>query len=387
MQILANERALLQTLDFDLVLKHPPQYLFQFAKGLQLESGEKIPNQLVQVSVQFGLGASGRPLTPNELQLAYRYVSDSFQTLTCLEYRPMVLAVALLHLATTMLKLTVVVQPTAEVFNPDSAGGVTKWWELFVPGSSAQMKGATRLPTHLLFGISSPKVCPEAHARVGVHYRYPPEDSHLLRTNRRVPPIDCSACASGPCQYDSAECVTWCARCVSGIGSPRSQTVQISIQDAIGPIAISATDGAILSDFCVIDKVTHTSVHTDGARRVHVVLHTQRLFWNDSLYNGGKNRCRRDRSPSYYPTWDWIVSGNVVIGVRSARGWRKPLHLGHERLKRRGIISVHELLKRCRRRQQVAQPTLCWLRRGFDLYGAQVAAAPPILFSTGIFWQ
>eukprot|EP00035_Acanthoeca_spectabilis_P040389 m.69483 g.69483 ORF g.69483 m.69483 type:complete len:344 (+) comp9968_c0_seq2:505-1536(+) len=120
MQILANERALLQTLDFDLVLKHPPQYLFQFAKGLQLESGEKIPNQLVQ--------------------LAYRYVSDSFQTLTCLEYRPMVLAVALLHLATTMLKLTVVVQPTAEVFNPDSAGGVTKWWELFVPGSSAQMK-------------------------------------------------------------------------------------------------------------------------------------------------------------------------------------------------------------------------------------------------------
>ena len=48
-QILANERALLQTLDFDLVVKHPPEYLFQFAKSLKLEFGEKIPNQLVQV--------------------------------------------------------------------------------------------------------------------------------------------------------------------------------------------------------------------------------------------------------------------------------------------------------------------------------------------------
>eukprot|EP00038_Savillea_parva_P011345 m.196884 g.196884 ORF g.196884 m.196884 type:complete len:328 (+) comp19927_c0_seq1:462-1445(+) len=116
-QILANERALLQTLDFDLVVKHPPEYLFQFAKSLKLEFGEKIPNQLVQ--------------------LAYKYINDSFQTLMCLEYRPEVLAVAHLHLAGTLLKLRLVVQPKEE---GSVATPTRDWWEYFVPGCTEQMQ-------------------------------------------------------------------------------------------------------------------------------------------------------------------------------------------------------------------------------------------------------
>eukprot|EP00040_Diaphanoeca_grandis_P017401 m.90620 g.90620 ORF g.90620 m.90620 type:complete len:365 (+) comp26412_c3_seq1:140-1234(+) len=112
-RILANERILLQTLKFDLMVDHPSQYLLKYARGLKLKSGDKLPNELVQQ--------------------AYTCIVDIYKTVLCIEYRPEILAVAVLNLACILRKTTVVPQECNNN-NPQ----VRKWWEYFGQVESEQ---------------------------------------------------------------------------------------------------------------------------------------------------------------------------------------------------------------------------------------------------------
>eukprot|EP00041_Stephanoeca_diplocostata_P015948 m.309718 g.309718 ORF g.309718 m.309718 type:complete len:487 (+) comp20201_c0_seq4:251-1711(+) len=123
-QVLANECALLKTLQFDFVVQHPPEFLFRFAKALRLSSGDRIPNELVQ--------------------LAFKYITDSFKTTLCMEYPPDAIAVSLLFLASRKQKVDVVarVHPGTQrrLSTGSKAKNETPWWETFVSGSSAHMQ-------------------------------------------------------------------------------------------------------------------------------------------------------------------------------------------------------------------------------------------------------
>lgn len=109
-KILANERILLQTLKFDMLLKHPPMHLFKFAHGLKLPSGETLQC----------------PAGKKMIQQAFKYIGDSYKTVLCLEYRPEVVAVAALDLAARVSKLTVI-PVKCDKTNPQ----VGQWWEYF----------------------------------------------------------------------------------------------------------------------------------------------------------------------------------------------------------------------------------------------------------------
>jgi hypothetical protein len=61
----------------------------------------------------------------------------------------MELAVALLYLATTMLKLTLAVQPKTSNGAAGAVPQAVEWWEHFVPGSSTQMQGGSAVPRWL----------------------------------------------------------------------------------------------------------------------------------------------------------------------------------------------------------------------------------------------
>lgn len=52
-RVLGNERVLLQALCFDLAVELPAKFLFKYAKGLTVNNGKRIPNELVQKA--FGL--------------------------------------------------------------------------------------------------------------------------------------------------------------------------------------------------------------------------------------------------------------------------------------------------------------------------------------------
>lgn len=109
-KILANERILLQTLKFDMLLKHPPMHLFKFAHGLKLPSGETLQC----------------PAGKKMIQQAFKYIGDSYKTVLCLEYQPEVVAVAALDLAARVSKLTVI-PLKCDKTNPQ----VGQWWEYF----------------------------------------------------------------------------------------------------------------------------------------------------------------------------------------------------------------------------------------------------------------
>lgn len=109
-RVLASERALLQAMRFDLVVDQPYGPLIEFAKAVTVASESKCPNEIVQK--------------------AWNYVSDSFMTPLCVQYRPEVIAAALLNLAGSMSEKALVLRDEAarRDLGPDR-----QWWLAFLP--------------------------------------------------------------------------------------------------------------------------------------------------------------------------------------------------------------------------------------------------------------
>ncbi|XP_037952352.1 cyclin-K-like [Teleopsis dalmanni] len=102
-EVMTLERILLQTIKFDLQVEHPYSFLLKYAKCLKGD-----PQRLQKM-----------------VQMAWNFVNDSLSTVVCLQWEPEIIAVALIHLASKLSKITIAdwVGRTAEH---------QRWWDMFV---------------------------------------------------------------------------------------------------------------------------------------------------------------------------------------------------------------------------------------------------------------
>ncbi|KAK7830932.1 hypothetical protein U0070_018476 [Myodes glareolus] len=108
-KVLVLEKILLQTIQFDLEVKHPYQYLLRYAK--QLKGSKKKIQKLVQ--------------------MAWTFVNDSLCTTLLLQWEPEIIAVAVMYLAEHLHKF--------EIQEWTSKPTYKRWWEQFVQDLSVDI--------------------------------------------------------------------------------------------------------------------------------------------------------------------------------------------------------------------------------------------------------
>ncbi|KAH0503490.1 Cyclin-K [Microtus ochrogaster] len=108
-QVLLLEKILLQTIQFDLEVKHPYQYLLRYAKHLK-GNKEKI-QKLVQ--------------------MAWTFVNDSLCTTLSLQWEPEIIAVAVMYLAEHLRKFKIQEMTSKPMYK--------RWWEQFVEDLSVDI--------------------------------------------------------------------------------------------------------------------------------------------------------------------------------------------------------------------------------------------------------
>ncbi|EDV24080.1 uncharacterized protein TRIADDRAFT_27302 [Trichoplax adhaerens] len=105
-EIISHERLLLQTIKFDLCVQHPYKYIVKFAKNLK----------------------DDRAQIEKVVQMAWNFVNDSLSTTLCLQWKPQVVAVSLLHLAAKLSKYNLSAAPDGPHYDHSKS-----WWQHFLP--------------------------------------------------------------------------------------------------------------------------------------------------------------------------------------------------------------------------------------------------------------
>ncbi|CAO2639293.1 Ccnk [Lemmus lemmus] len=108
-EVLVLEKILLQTLQFDLEVKHPYQYLLRYAKHLKGNKGK----------------------IKKLVQMAWTFVNDSLCTTLLLQWEPEIIAVAVMYLAVHLNKFKIQERTSTPMFK--------RWWEQCVPDVSVDI--------------------------------------------------------------------------------------------------------------------------------------------------------------------------------------------------------------------------------------------------------
>ncbi|XP_041526992.1 cyclin-K-like [Microtus oregoni] len=108
-EVLLLEKILLQTIQFDLEVKHPYQYLLRYAK--QLKGNKEKIQKLVQ--------------------MAWTFVNDSLCTTLSLQWEPEIIAVAVMYLAEHLRKFKIQEMTSKPMYK--------RWWEQFVEDLSVDI--------------------------------------------------------------------------------------------------------------------------------------------------------------------------------------------------------------------------------------------------------
>ncbi|CAD5121936.1 unnamed protein product [Dimorphilus gyrociliatus] len=105
-ELMTLEQILLQTLKFDLSVKHPYSFLIKFAKLLKADKA-KIEKMV---------------------QMCWTFINDSLCTTLSVQWEPEVIAVSLMYLACRLSKFTI-----TDWAEKSSSGPKSKWWSALVP--------------------------------------------------------------------------------------------------------------------------------------------------------------------------------------------------------------------------------------------------------------
>lgn len=102
-ELMTLESILLQTMKFDLEVQHPYNFLIPYAKCLK-----------------------GDKMKLNEIpQMAWNFVNDSLSLTVCLQWEPEVIAVALIHLACKIMKISIIDWTDRQTHH-------SHWWDMFI---------------------------------------------------------------------------------------------------------------------------------------------------------------------------------------------------------------------------------------------------------------
>jgi len=122
LSVLATERAVLSAIAFDLTVQHPYTNLLAIIKQLA-----PLPSDAAAEGSDAAVPASSTAAQSERKQLAqaaWNFVNDSLRTTLCLQYEPMLIAVAAVHMAAKVTR-------TAFAFTVDKAGVSRPWYEGF----------------------------------------------------------------------------------------------------------------------------------------------------------------------------------------------------------------------------------------------------------------
>jgi hypothetical protein len=123
--VLATERAVLSAIAFDLTVQHPYTNLLAIIKQLAPQPSDGVDgSDGVPSATAAEKGAIGQSERKQLAQAAWNFVNDSLRTTLCLQYEPMMIAVAAVYMAAK-------VTHTSLANSTDKNGASRPWFEMF----------------------------------------------------------------------------------------------------------------------------------------------------------------------------------------------------------------------------------------------------------------